>query len=178
MRVLVILLLLILCSPVNADKSILPSFGTALHLTLPKQRIKAPEFSLSLLDNKKLALGELNGKIILLNFWATYCGSCREEMPALQALWEKYTQQGLVVIAISIEKNNIQVVKEYIDNKNISFPIAVDINKMHKLYEVEVLPTSYIIGRDGKFIAKVVGSREWSSNESFDYFENLLNNKD
>jgi thiol-disulfide isomerase/thioredoxin len=149
-----------------------------MQLIYPQQRLAAPEFNLPLLnssmDSNKLTLSKYSGKIILLNFWATFCIPCRDEMPALQVLWDNYKQNDFVVLAITVDDINKQMIKNFSDNLQLTFPIAIDNKDIRKLYEINALPTSYIIGRDGKFIAKIIGSRDWASENSLLYFEKLL----
>ncbi len=156
----------------------LPVSSAELPLTFPKERKVAPDFKLTLLNGNAISLSSLKGQVVLLNFWATFCSPCRKEMPALQTLWKKYKQQGLVIIAISIDQSDLQHVQQYIQNAKLTFPVGMDTNKsIRKNYEIKVLPTTYIIGRDGKFLARAIGDRNWASNTSLSYFENLLQNK-
>jgi peroxiredoxin len=148
-----------------------------LQLILPKKTLKAPEFALPSLDIKTISLSDYDGKVIVLNFWATFCAPCREEMPALQTLWTHHKSSGLVVLAVAIDQGDPDTVHNYINNIRTDFPVVIDTKNIRKQYEVQVLPTSYIIGRDGKFIAKIIGSRDWSSNSSLAYFKNLLERK-
>ncbi len=155
-----------------------PHAEAGLALTFPKERKTAPDFRLTLLDGSSVSLSDLNGQVVLLNFWATFCNPCRKEMPALQILWEKYRNQGLKIIAISIERGNQLDVEQYIKQARLSFPVGMDTSKhIQKAYEIKALPTTYIIGRDGKFIARAIGERKWANNSSLLYFKNLLKNK-
>ncbi len=162
----------------SAVADTLPVSSTELPLTFPKERKVAPDFKLTLLNGNSISLSSLKGQVVLLNFWATFCSPCREEMPALQTLWKKYKQQGLVIIAVSIDQSDLQYVQQYIQNAELTFPVGMDTNKsIRRNYEIKVLPTTYIIGRDGKFLARAIGDRNWASNTSLSYFENLLQNK-
>lgn len=150
---------------------------SGLKLTFPKERITAPDFTLPLLDNKLLSLSHHKGKLIVLNFWATFCSPCREEMPALQMLWEKYSDKGLVIIAVTVDQTDKKIIQGYIKKSKITFPVVLDRNaNIRKQYEVNALPMTYIIGRDRKFIAKAIGFRDWSTDDNFIYFEKLLLN--
>jgi len=165
--------LVILSFSANAETLPLPE--TKLHLTFPKEKKVAPDFSLPLLNGTSVSLADLKGHVVLLNFWATFCHPCREEMPALQSLWERYKDQGLMVIAVSVDYTNIKFIQKYMGNNKLTFPAGLDVNKnIRKKYEIKVLPTTYIIGRDGKFLARTRGERNWASTESFSYFKNLL----
>ncbi len=149
-----------------------------LPLTFPKERKVAPDFKLVLLDGNSISLSSFKGKVVLLNFWATFCSPCRKEMPALETLWKKYKKQGLVVIAVSIDRSDQQHVQRYVQNAKLSFPVGIDTSKsIQRNYEVKALPITYIIGRDGKFIARAIGERHWANKTGLSYFENLLQNK-
>jgi len=175
MLVCIVLALTILSSFVIADETVVSE--KELQLIIPKTLLPAPEFSLPTLDNTTISLSHYKGKVVLLNFWATFCSPCREEMPALQSLWTHYKDSGLVVLAVSIDQGDPDIVKNYITDIKTDFPVVIDISNIRKHYEVKVLPTSYIIGRDGKFIAKIIGSRDWSSAASVAYFKKILERK-
>jgi len=146
-----------------------------LQLTFPKEIRHAPNFNSTLLNGNKISLSDYKGKLVLLNFWSINCAPCREEMPALQTLWDKFKVQGLVILAISVDRSSPKIVEQYIQNAELTFPVVLDSNsKIRKQYEVSALPMTYIIGRDGKFIAKAIGLRRWSSTASYLFFKKLL----
>lgn len=128
----------------------------------PHTRKEAPDFKLEDINGKAFQLSRHKGKIILLNFWATWCMPCREEMPSFEKLWKKLGPRGLLVVAISVDISRKDI-KSFVRKYHISYPILID-NKgeIRKLYEIRVLPTTYIIGRDGKFTGKILGARNWA----------------
>ena len=138
--------------------------------------IVAPAFSLKRLNGNETHLADYSGQVILLNFWATWCMPCRQEMPAIELLWQQYREKGLVVVGVSNDDIGKQKrVLTFIKKMNLSFPILLDDEStVSNLYDVSGIPVSYLIGRDGILIAKIVGTREWDSQEAFSLVENLL----
>lgn len=109
----------------------------------------APDFTLKNLAGKNLNLAEQRGNIILINFWASWCGPCRKEMPVLQKLQDKYQDLGVQVWGINVEQEN-QAGKDFLADLSLSFPIFFDpTNTLSKTYQVEAMPTTVIIDRDG-----------------------------
>jgi len=143
------------------------SFGkdvfSELDFIKPKIRVEAPAFTLKDLDGIAKKLQNLKGKLILLNFWATWCHYCRDEMPEMEMLWEKFKNKDFVIIAVSADKNT-RMVREFCQTHDITFTILLDPKgKVRKMYEVTLLPMTYIIGRDGKITGRLIGARKWSS---------------
>lgn len=119
---------------------------TANAATLNKS---APNFTLKSLDGKNLKLSELAGNVVLLNFWASWCGPCRQEMPLLNDLYKKYEPLGFVVLGVNVEQE-IAPAKSFISKSPVDFPILFDnTNKVSKLYDVIAMPTTVMIDRDG-----------------------------
>jgi peroxiredoxin len=116
------------------------------------------DFTLTDLQAKPWHLQELRGKVVLVNFWATWCPPCRKEMPDLQALYDKFKDQGFVVLAISDEEAS--KVAPFIEERKISYPVALDPGqKVHELYQVEGIPKSFVYDRDGKLVAQSIDMR-------------------
>ena len=113
---------------------------------------------------------------VLLNFWATWCGPCKDELPAMQRLYEAQRKDGVEIVAVSIDRDNKERVKEYIRKYNLTFPVLLDPDqKVRKNYFIMGLPTSYLIGVDGKLKGFVSGAREWDSTISKQMFSTLTN---
>lgn len=147
----------------------------ALRITVPQQRLPAPNFTLSELAGQTLHLSDYRGKVVLLNFWASFCAPCLEEMPALETLWQDYREQGFVVLAVAADRGSIDPVRRFVETGNYSFPIPLDPDgNVRKQYEVVALPTTYLIGRDGRFAGRVLGAREWNSEQGRLLVQGLL----
>lgn len=112
----------------------------------------APDISLTDLSGKPVSLAALKGKVVLVDFWASWCKPCREELPVLEGLQKKYGAQGLVIIGVNVDKD-AGVAKKFLeDNKlNLSFTLANDAqHKVAASYAPPTMPSSYLVGRDGK----------------------------
>ena len=122
-----------------------------------RQRERAM-FSLKDLNGKNWALKDLRGKVVLMNFWATWCPPCRKEMPDMEALSKRFQERGLVVLAISDEEEG--VVRKYIRENPYSYPILLDRDKATaKRYAVGGIPVSFVYDREGKLVATAVDQR-------------------
>ncbi len=144
-------------------------------VTLPKVRVEAPAFTLAGSGGGQKSLAGFKGKIILLNFWATWCVPCRAEMPSMEKLWQKYRHKGFAIVAVSVDRGNSDAVRRFVDEHRLTFTVLLDPDgEVRNSYEVNAFPTSYLIGKDGKFLGKIIGEREWNSLPAFDLIESLL----
>ena len=135
----------------------------------------APAFSAQDQNGNKVSLKDFKGKAVLINFWATWCQPCKNELPSMQRIYEILGSEGVEVIAISIDRNKKERVEQYIKNYNLTFPILLDPRqKVRKDYFILGLPTSYLIGSDGKLKGFISGAREWDSNDSKEMFSTLM----
>jgi peroxiredoxin len=109
----------------------------------------APNFSLERLDGSEVALSDLRGKGVVLNFWGTWCEPCKAEMPALQQNYEKYKDQGLEVIGVNIGESPVTI-NPFIEQYGVHFPILLDRqSQITKLYRIGPIPTTFFISPDG-----------------------------
>ena len=136
-------------------------------LPLLKQKVLPQDFSLPLaapgILGKLQNLKELKGKVVFLNFWATWCGPCRSEMPSMQVLYDTYKEKGLEILAVNSGEKSDQVLAFMKSNK-LSFPAALDTDgKVSNIYGIQAIPTSYLIDRDGYIITRVTGSINWNT---------------
>jgi peroxiredoxin len=139
------------------------------------ERHQAPDFVIENLSGGDTGLADYKGKIVLLNFWATWCMPCRAEMPGMETLWHKYKDQGFVIVAISIDEGSKKRVEKFIEIFDLSFPVLLDPeSKVNDLYKVSSMPTSFLIDRNGKIISRIVGSDDWESEIAIKLVEGLL----
>lgn len=126
----------------------------------------APDFTLTTSTGDTLRLHDLRGQAVLLNFWASWCGPCRWEMPALQAVYEEHREHGLLVVAVN-QGDSEKEVSVFIHDLSLTFPVALDDDwKVGDLYGIRALPTSFFVDRDGIVRAIVVGALSRSLLES------------
>ncbi len=126
---------------------------------LPDLRGKpAPGFTLKTVDGKTASLSDYKGKAVLLNFWATWCGPCKLEMPWLIDLQKKYAAQGFTVLGISEDDGPAKPVADFAAKMGVDYPVLMSDDKVSHAYGgIDFLPTSYYIGRDGKVLVEVGG---------------------
>lgn len=134
---------------------------------------RAPDFSAEMLDGSTLSLSDLRGQVVLVNFWATWCGPCGEEMPDFQTIYELYESDGFVVLAVNYEEGRSQVAG-FVDDLELTFPVVLDesgtINR--QLYQVGGYPTSYLLDRNGVIVEQFPG--ELKGSDLVDALENVL----
>ena len=110
----------------------------------------APAFKLQSRDGKTVSLADLKGQVVMVNFWATWCGPCRQEMPHLQALYERYNSLGFTLLGVNVEDNPEGAKKWLAENGPVTFPVLLDPkNEVSKLYKVQTMPTTVLVARDG-----------------------------
>ena len=110
----------------------------------------APNFTLQSNAGGQVSLASLKGKVVMVNFWATWCVPCRQEMPHLEALYEKYNGLGFELLAVNVEKNNAEGARKWLQETPVTFPVLFDPeNQVTKLCKVQTMPSTVIIGRDG-----------------------------
>jgi peroxiredoxin len=109
----------------------------------------APDFALKSLAGSNLRLSELRGEVVLLNFWATWCGPCRQEMPELNQIYKEYHNVGLEVLGVNID-DVADSASQMTRSLNVTFPVLFDESKaVSRLYRVDTMPITFIVGRDG-----------------------------
>ena len=126
----------------------------------------APGFSLPRLGGgAPVALESLRGKVVLLNFWATWCKPCEDEMPAMERLYQSLRGQDFELIAVSVDVGDAEV-EAFRDRLGLSFPILRDPDRaVANRYQSPRFPESWLVGRDGTLVARFIGPREWDAPE-------------
>jgi peroxiredoxin len=110
----------------------------------------APDFTLKSRTGENIKLSELRGEVVMINFWASWCAPCRQEMPLLEVLYEKYGDLGFVLLGINVEEDSTKA-DELLKEIPVTFPVLYDNkNEVTKLYNVVAMPSTVIIDRDGK----------------------------
>lgn len=135
---------------------------------------RAPDFTLKDMAGKNVSLSAFKGKVVLLNFWATWCPPCRAEMPAFNKLYNEQKSRGFEVIAISTDRS-VSSVKDFLEKHKVSFPVLFDGDRTAaKLYRVFSMPTTFLIDRNGTIVEKFYGEYNWSEPETKGKIEKLL----
>jgi peroxiredoxin len=136
-----------------------PQFAAAMaKLEADDVKRQSADFTLADLQGKTWHLQDLRGKVVLVNFWATWCPPCRKEMPDLQSLYDKFKDQGFVVLAISDEE--AAKVAPFISDRKISYPVMLDPGrKVNDLFIVDGIPKSFVYDRSGKMVAQSIDMR-------------------
>lgn len=118
----------------------------------------APDFDLPALDGKNLKLSDLRGKAVLLNFWATYCGPCKVEMPWFVELQKEYGAQGFQIIGVAMDDASNEDIAKFVKEMGVNYPILIGKESVGESYGgVNVLPTTFFVDRDGKLVAREFG---------------------
>jgi peroxiredoxin len=153
--------------------------AAGIHDSLAVEKLPAPEFTLKTLDNKKVSLKDFKGKYVFLNFWATWCGPCREEMPSMERLYQRFkSEKNFTMLAVSIDRGSAKAVKRFIEERSFTFTVLLDDdNEAAAEYGVMGIPSTYLIDTEGYIINRAVGAREWDSKEGIEFFEKLLEGK-
>lgn len=135
----------------------------------------APDFSLPTLRGSSVKLSDHRGKVVFLNFWATWCPPCREEMPSMEALYQRLKGREFEMLAVSIDRSGEEVVGPFVAKYGLTFPVLLDPeNKTYKLYGLTGIPETFIIDRNGVIIFKVIGAQDWMKKDWLDYFDRII----
>ncbi|HEU4627222.1 MAG TPA: TlpA disulfide reductase family protein [Steroidobacteraceae bacterium] len=145
----------------------LPAF--ALSTSAP-----APQFSLTARGGKTVNLAQFKGQVVMINFWATWCGPCRQEMPLLESIYKKYHKMGFTLLGVNVEPD-AKPAEEYLKAIPVSFPILFDTkSEVSKMYEVSGMPSTIIVDRKGNVRVIHHGYKPGDENEYQDSIRKLV----
>ncbi len=140
-----------------------------------REGMSAPSFTLPRLSGGSLVLEEMKGKLVFLNFWVTWCSPCREEMPSMERLYNRFRDHGLEILAVSVDQEGKETVSSFQENYQLSFPILLDPEgKVNRLYQTTGFPETFLIDPHGNVIIKIVGPRDWDDPESIAFIQSHL----
>lgn len=156
LRYIFILLIGLLWIFINKSE---PGLSSSETIPAPRKGFQAPVFSLGTLSNEVVSLKDLQGQVIIINFWATWCLPCKEEMPALAEVFEEYQDDKLAILAInSTSQDSITSVERFTTEYQLPFPILLDRDgSIARQYNVTALPTTFFIGMDGIIKRVIIG---------------------
>ncbi|MEX0891421.1 MAG: TlpA disulfide reductase family protein [Gemmatimonadota bacterium] len=145
---------------------------------------RVPAYAAPTLDGDTLSLRDLEGQVVVLNVWATWCTPCIREMPSLQRLQDRFGARGLRVVAVSVDAARGSVgelgqpggnIQAFVDRLGLDFTILHDpTGKADRIFGVQALPTTLVIDREGRVVEKVMGAREWDEGEALALIERLV----
>ena len=157
-------ILLLILSACQSDKS------------APKPLEQAPDFILTSLSGQKIRLSEFRGKVVLLNFWATWCPPCREEVPSLAKLANAMTNSNFQMITVAIDKEGRKAVDAYFLHAGVLLTTLLDPDgAVGKTYGITGVPETFIIDKNGLIKKKVIGPIDWSEPDTMQYLRDLAN---
>ena len=141
----------------------------------PSEKSQAPDISVVSLDNQQLSLASLKGKVVLLNFWATWCPPCREEIPSLMKLNSFMAGKPFQMVCVSVDEGGKKAVEEYFKNSGFSLPAYTDPSgQVAKVYGITGVPETFVIDKNGMIVKKVIGGLDWNSPEVIAFLEGLM----
>lgn len=125
---------------------------------LTPQSKKAPDFSLKTADGKTLTLSELKGKVVLVNFWATWCGPCRAEIPGFEEVYKKYRSGGFEIVGVSLDRGGWKDVNPFLKKFPVSYPIVIGDGKLVEAYgNFDAIPTTFLVDKSGAIVKRHIG---------------------
>jgi len=134
------------------------------------------DFDLPLLDGTIVSLSQFKGKVVFLNFWATWCGPCRSEMPSMEAVYQKLKDKGFEILAVNLGDSKNEV-SAFMSQYKLNFPAVLDEKSATgSYYSVKAIPTTYIIDRRGLIVARIIGSINWNTPKIITALETVLQN--
>jgi peroxiredoxin len=149
---------------------VVPAWGQDLGAGRP-----APEFALTDLLGETHRLSDYRGQAVFLNFWATWCPPCRDEMPSLERVYRALKGRGLVVVAVSLDTGPRSAVESFVKKLALTFPILLDPRGASvRAYRFPGLPASFLIDRKGRLVAQELGARDWNAGETRARIEALV----
>lgn len=150
-----------------------------LGFQLPTEDIEAPDFSLLQIsppnqENKETKLSDFQGKMVFLNFWATWCPPCRKEMPSMEELWKDFKEKDFVILAVNLNEERAKV-SSFLEEFGYTFPVLLDsTGEVGGTYGAQSIPTTYLIDKKGYVLGRFVGTREWNTEDVRSAFTTLL----
>jgi len=151
---------------------------SSLGIQRVKREIEAPNFELDNLQGKAVLLKDFRGKVVLLNFMATWCHWCRKEMPSLQKLYDQFKDKGFVIVAVFSDREGAKAVVPFVKKSGYTFfgnsGLLDPSGRVDTIYGITGTPTSYLINREGKVIGREIGYRDWFTKGTRDLIERLL----
>ncbi len=137
--------------------------------------LEMPNFTFPDINGREVSLSDHRGKVVLVNVWATWCPPCRQEMPSMQSLYEKFKGENFEILAVSIDSEGRAAVAPFMRKMNLTFPALLDPGEtIRSLYGITGVPESFIIDKQGILVEKIIGPINWATPEVFFFFKDLI----
>ena len=149
-------------TPVPTPTRVLAPTATALPRPTPvtirtgQDMEPASDFRIDLLSGEELALSDLRGKVVVLNFWATWCPPCREEMPSFESIYREYKDRDVVFVGVAVADTEERA-RDFVEGVGVTYPIGLDTSGIAETYKVTAMPTTFFIDREGTITRKLQG---------------------
>ena len=158
----------------NRIAAMVAALSVALPALAGPSGAPAPSFTLAARGGQDVSLAQYKGQVVMLNFWASWCGPCRQEMPLLESIYRKYNKMGFTMIGVNVEPDS-NAANDWLKATPVSFPILYDRDsKVSKLYDVSGMPSTVIIDRTGKLRVLHRGYKPGDENEYLDSIRTLI----
>ena len=141
----------------------------------PEEAFLAPSFELPSLAGGKVNLLDYRGKVVFINFWATWCGTCKVEMPSMEKLYQRFKDHGFEMLTISVDKDQ-SLIDPFMKEYNLTFPVLLDPDSeiAKQKYKTTGVPETFIVNREGLIVHKAIGPRDWANDETIEAFAKLV----
>jgi len=132
------------------------------------------EFSLPDLGGKVVKLSDYKGRVVMLNFWASWCPPCREEMPAMQKLHQLMAKEPFAIVAVNIERGGSEKIRDFIGKNRLTFKVLLNGDELASRLSIRSIPTTYLIDKKGEVVTKIIGARDWADAENLKMFKEMV----
>jgi cytochrome c biogenesis protein CcmG, thiol:disulfide interchange protein DsbE len=141
----------------------------------PAEAFLAPSFEMESLSGGKVRLLDYRGKVVFINFWATWCSTCEVEMPSMEKLYRKFKDHGFEMLTISVDKDQ-SLIEPFMKKYNLTFPVLLDPDSKvaKKDYKTTGVPETFIVNREGIIVYKKIGPDDWATDEMMEAFAKLV----
>ena len=141
---------------------------------LPRESFQAVDFTLYTLEGEEVSLFDYKGKLVFLNFWATWCPPCRAEMPSMERISNQLPADSFIILAVNVNEPKEEV-QAFIAENGYTFPVLLDSDgRISSVYQVQGIPTTWLIGPDGDVLGRLVGTTEWDTPVMMEIFNQLI----
>jgi len=137
----------------------------------------APDFTLKAFDGRVITLSQLKGKVVLLDFWATWCSPCRESIPHLIQLYKDYRGSGFELVGMNVDRGDVEVVRRYIQSMDIPYPVVITPEEVVRAYRVTGIPATLLIDKEGKIRERITGFNRAIADQLTTQVTNLTSEK-